>query len=173
MDIRITNEMTSSRAGKVMDVLRAPRLWIPTREDYGNGHDTWLQKVESELITGKRNALLARVGDCSVGTIVWRKNPDEDGVIDIRNISINPEIKGRYFGAFMLRNMEYCIRETNPEATLLRVDTKATNHDMLAFLAHQDYEAVDFLDIYESGKPDVVLEKPCSPSSLVACSRHN
>lgn len=160
MDIRITNEITPSRAGKVMDVLRAPRLWIPTREDYGKGHDTWLQKVESELMTGKRSALLARIGDRSVGTVVWRENPDEDGVIDIRNISINPEAKGRYFGAFMLRNMEYCMRETKPDATLLRVDTKATNRDMLAFLARQGYETVDSLDLYESGKPDVVLEKP-------------
>ena len=37
MNIRFTYDMNPARAGKVADVLRGERLWIPTADDYGGG----------------------------------------------------------------------------------------------------------------------------------------
>ena len=159
MNIRINDEMNPARAAKVMDVLRAPRLWIPTYEDYGASVEGWLGKVEQELIDGKRHALYAQVGRQASGTVVWRPDIDDTSMIDIRNISIDPQVKGRYFGAFMVRNVEQLAREQYPNASTVRVDTKATNIDMLAFLARQGYSQQGTFDLYNSNKSDVILHK--------------
>ena len=37
MNIRFTDDMNPARAGKVADVLRGERLWIPTVDDDGGG----------------------------------------------------------------------------------------------------------------------------------------
>ncbi len=158
MNIRFTDEMNPARAAKVIDVLRAPRLWIPTQQDYGADHEVWLEKVEAELAAGKRYALHAQMGRRSVGVIIWRPNT-QPRTVDIRNISVSPEVRGRYFGPFMLRNVEYDIHKKYPDVKEVRVDTKTTNTEMRAFLGRQDYIEVGVEDLYDSGKPDVILQK--------------
>ncbi len=158
MNIRFTDEMNSARAAKVIDVLCAPRLWIPTQQDYGAGHGVWLEKVEEELAAGKRYALHAQMGRRSAGVIIWRPSA-QPRTVDIRNISVSPEVRGRYFGPFMLRNVEYGIRERYPDVQGVRVDTKTTNAEMRAFLSGQEYIEVGVEDLYNSGKPDVILQK--------------
>lgn len=159
MNTRFTDEMNVSRSAKVIDVLRAPRLWIPTEKDYGAGHEDWLAKVEDELTLGVRHALHAQADGRSVGAVIWRPNEVDPEVIDIRNISINPAVKGRYFGAFMLRNAEFLMRERYTGAHTIQVDTKVTNPDMRAFLARQGYVETGVADLYGSGKLDVILQK--------------
>lgn len=160
MDARFTDEMNPAQAARVMDVLRAPRLWIPTEQDYGDTtHKAWLAKVEQELVDGNRYALHAQMGTQSIGAVIWRPRASEPNVLDIRNISIHPDVKGRYFGAFMLRNVEWLMLENYPDATRIEVDTKTTNADMLSFLARQGYEVTGINDLYDSGRPDVLLRK--------------
>ena len=160
IDIRFTSEMNSRNAAKVADVLREPRLWIPTNEDYGaKQHQEWLEKTEAELVEEARFALLAIDGMKSRGAIVFRPDPDDETVMGIRNISISPETRGRLYGSFMLRNVEYAARQMLPRVETFEVDTKATNDEMLAFLAGQGYEQANVRDLYDSGKPDVVLRK--------------
>ena len=159
MNIRFTDEMNPRNAAGVIDVLRAPRLWIPTVADYGARHGEWLGKVEHGLIDGTRHALHARVGRQSVGAIVYRPNESDLRIIDIRNISIHPDVKGRRFGTFMLRNIEMLAQEQYADVERFRIDTKATNTEMLSFLSEQGYGLTSVSDLYGDGKPDVVLEK--------------
>ena len=159
MNVRFTDEMNPSRAARVTDVLRAPRLWIPTAKDYGPGHKDWLAKVEHELAVGARYALHAQVDGRSAGAVIWRSNETDPTLMDIRNISIDPAMNGRYFGAFMLRNAEFLMREQHPSVRTVQADTKTTNPDMRAFLARQGYTEVGVVDLYGSGKLDVLLHK--------------
>ena len=159
MNVCFTDEMNPTRAAKVTDVLRAPRLWIPTAEDYGPGHKDWLAKVEHELTVGAGHALHAQVDGHSAGAVIWRPSETDPMVMDIRNISIDPAMNGRYFGAFMLRNAEFLMHQQYSGVRTVQVDTKTTNPDMRAFLARQGYTEVGVADLYGSGKLDVLLHK--------------
>lgn len=162
MDVRFIDDMNPSRSAAVIDVLRKPRLWIPTKEDYGSAHDAWLEKTEAELISGTRNALLGQSGLAAVGAIVFRPEPGNEKSIGVRNISIDPSVSGRKFGTFMLRNVECIAQEEFPDVRRFEVDTKQTNHEMRQFLQQQGYTEVKTADLYDSGKLDVILEKQCS-----------
>lgn len=158
IDFRLTDAMNPRNAARVVDHLRQPRLWIPTEEDYAD-HGEWLEKVEAELVGDRRHALMATFGKIVVGAIVFRPEPHDPKTIGIRNISINPDYEGRYVGAFTLRNTEYAARESYPEAKRIIIDTKTTNHAMISFLESQHYLPEEIIDLYQSGKPDIVLAK--------------
>jgi aerobic-type carbon monoxide dehydrogenase small subunit (CoxS/CutS family) len=44
-------------------------------------------------------------------------------------------------------------------ACIVHVDTKTTNKDMIVFLESQGYKVIRVDDLYDSGKPDIVLGK--------------
>ncbi len=151
--------MNPRRAAQVIDVLRAPRMFIPTEQDYGASHEPWLAKTEHGLITGERHALLAQDGQYMAGAEVFRLDSDDPSIVDARNISVNPDYRGRFFGAFLVRNVEHLAILMYPEVTTMRVDTKLTNEDMLSFLERQGYVQQALADLYGSGKMDVILYK--------------
>jgi N-acetylglutamate synthase-like GNAT family acetyltransferase len=103
--------------------------------------------------------LVFQVDGRSAGAVIWRSNETDPTLMDIRNISIDPAMNGRYFGAFMLRNAEFLMREQHPSVRTVQVDTKTTNPDMRAFLAQQGYTEAGVVDLYGSGKLDVLLHK--------------
>lgn len=153
IDVRLTDEMNPSNIGKVADVLTAERLFIPTQEDYGSKHQEWVE----ETPTDARRALLATDLGTAAGVIVWRTEEGSPGNINIRNISVPPIARGRNFGSFLLRTAEYAMREEG--ACIVHVDTKTTNKDMIVFLESQGYKVIRVDDLYDSGKPDIVLGK--------------
>lgn len=158
MDIHVTNEMNPRNTGRVMDILRNERLFDAHQDYDPDTYRQWLGKVEAELPTGNRYALLAQLNNRAVGAIIWRQG-SLPGITDIRNISIHPGVKGRYFGAFLLRQVEYCIGEQASGENTICVDTKATNRDMIGFLTSQGYRITGTRELYDDGRPDVLLQK--------------
>jgi ribosomal protein S18 acetylase RimI-like enzyme len=156
-----SNEHTSSEVGGIVDVLKQPRLWIPTEHDYPN-HTVWLDKTEAQIASGEKHAMAARMGDKAVGAVIYRQNPDDPTIVDIRNISVADDARGRYVGSFLLRNVEVEAAKTDfPDATEFLVDTKTTNTDMIAFLLSHGYTIKEITDLYGLGTGlDVVLTKP-------------
>jgi hypothetical protein len=168
VNFRLTDNMNPRNAARVIDHLRAERLWVPSTEDYGSKHGEWLERTEARLIDGTAHALLASFGRVAAGAVIFRPEPDNATIIGIRNISINPAYEGRYVGAFTLRNAECAAREAYPETSQIIVDTKTTNHAMIAFLESQDYTPEAIIDLYQSGKPDIILSKLLRPQDAAA-----
>lgn len=168
MNILFTDEMNRRRAAQAIDVLRAPRLWIPTSDDYGmKAHENWLAKIEHELVEGKRCAPLAQSGRSHVGAIVWRTGEDVNQ-FDIRNISIHPDTRGRSFASLMMRQVEHTVCEQAASDTpIITVDTKVTNTEMIGFLRSIGYEITEISDLYDSGKLDAILIKHCTRANDV------
>lgn len=157
IDFRLTDEMNPRNAARVTGYLDEPRLWIPTEEDYGTRHGEWLEKIEHRLINKEAMALLATLGLEAAGVIIFR--PEDSETSSIRNISINPNYEGRRIGSFMLRNAEHAAQEAHPGTKRIIVDTKITNSAMISFLESQGYAPEEIVDLYDSGKLDVVLSK--------------
>ena len=167
MNIRFTDDMNPARAGKVADVLRGERLWIPTADDYGGvNHARWVAKAEAELAQGERFAILATSDGRGAGALVWRPG-DKPGQIDLRNISITPDMRGRHLGAFCMNQLFFLAKEyvqqteeqQSASELLISVDTKETNLEMITFLANLGFTVEEIRDLYGGGKKDVVMRR--------------
>lgn len=159
-EFRITNEPSASKVGNVIDVLRRPRLWIPTQADYPY-HQAWLEKTAAQIASDKKRAFLAYSGNDPIGTIVYQRHEQCPDVLEVRNISVDPKQNGRYIGSFLLRNMEI-EGATNdfPGVRKVMVDTKATNTGMINFLLRHGYVIEELTDLYQQGTGlDAVLAK--------------
>jgi ribosomal protein S18 acetylase RimI-like enzyme len=162
-EFRFTNDNTRREASDVIGVLRSPRLWIPTEVDYPD-YATWLLKVEAQIVSGEKRAMVARHGRQAVGAVVYGRHQTQPDAVEIKNISIVPEARGRYVGGFLVRNTEVeAVGNDFPGTSRVMVDTKTTNADMINFLNEQSYQVIDVTDLYGLGAgPDAVLEKPLS-----------
>ena len=160
INLRFSNELSKSQLGDVMKVLSRPRLWIPTSADYPR-HQEWLDKSEAQIAEGSKRALLAYADNTPVGAIVYRRHETEEKTVEIRNISIDPAIRGQLFGAFMLRQVETDVLANEyPKADTFVVDTKINNTSMISFLENQGYRRSNTLDLYQDGTGmDAILVK--------------
>lgn len=159
-EFRITNEHSSSEVGNVIGLMERPRLWVP-ETDYPDYYE-WLQKTEAQVNSGKKRAMLAYSGREPVGTVVYQQHENRPNTVEIRNISVSPDMRGRYIGSFLLRNTEVdAINEDFPECNQVMVDTKITNTDMIAFLLRHGYQLEEITDLYGlSAGQDAVFTKP-------------
>jgi ribosomal protein S18 acetylase RimI-like enzyme len=160
-EFRFNNDHTSAEVADIVDVLRQPRLWIPTEKDYPD-HGSWLDKTEDLIISGKKRAMAAYMGQDAVGTVIYQRDPKETTSLEIRNISVSDDARGRYVGSFLLRNAEIeAALNDFPGIVRYVVDTKASNVEMIAFLESQGYSIQDITDLYSlDAGLDVVMSKP-------------
>ena len=163
IEVRFSNDHSARQRSDVVAVLRQPRLWIPTAEDYPR-HAEWLDKTESEVANGTKRAMLGYSDQQPVGAIVYRKHEDLNNVVEIRNISICPLVQGRLFGSFMLRQAEIdAVQNDFAGIDTFSVDTKITNTGMIGFLESEGYEITDIADLYQDGTgEDAILTKSVS-----------
>lgn len=164
-DFRFTNEHSPAQQGRVIDVLRRPRLWVPTEAGYPD-YDPWLEKVEDQLEIGTKRAMLALDGDSPIGAVIYQRHEEDPSVLEIRNISVAPERGGRYVGSFALRNVEIEGATMDfPGVNTVTVDTKVTNNSMIDFLISHGYGITKVTDLYDKGADlDVVLTKSLAKS---------
>jgi ribosomal protein S18 acetylase RimI-like enzyme len=104
----------------------------------------------------------ARIGTQTVGAVIYKAHPDDPSTLQIKNISLAPDARGRHIANFLVRNVEIeAARHDFPDCTQVVVDTKTTNTEMLSFLFAAGYELAAIEDLYglDSGL-DAVLTKP-------------
>jgi ribosomal protein S18 acetylase RimI-like enzyme len=150
-EFRFTNEHSPSEVGGVIDVLRAPRLWIPTETDYP-AHSEWVEKAEAQIHTGKKRAMLAYHNRKPVGTVIYQRHELFPEIVELRNFSVIPDATGRYIGSFLLRNAEIeAFKNDFPDTLGIMADTKITNIEMIEFLERHGYRLEEIADLYNSG----------------------
>ena len=160
-EFRFNNDHTSAEVADIVGVLRQPRLWIPTKQDYPN-HQNWLDKTEGSIISGKKRAMAAYMGRDAVGTVIYQRDPNNMQTLEIRNISVSDGARGRIVGLFLLRNAEIeAVQNDFPGIKEYVLDTKVTNLNMIAFLESQGYSIKNITDLYglDAGL-DAVMSKP-------------
>jgi ribosomal protein S18 acetylase RimI-like enzyme len=157
---RFDNEHSATQVANIVDVLRQPRLWIPTEKDYPN-HGEWLDKTEALIASGKKRAMAAYMGNQAIGAVIYQQSVESPSVVEIRNISVSPDGRGRHIGSFLLRNVEIeAARNDFSEINEFVVDTKLTNTGMIAFLKSEGYSIKETTDLYGlNAGLDAVLSK--------------
>ena len=157
MQVLMTNEFKLSKIDEIVDYLSKPRLWVPKLDypDYSN----WMNQVHAQIRNESKRAMTAIEDGRIIGTVLYQKHKILQDTLEIKNISISPEKKGRHIASFLLRNAEIeGLRDYNSRRVM--VDTKANNIDMRSFLLSCRYRVLKEQDLYNLGSGlDVVFTK--------------
>jgi ribosomal protein S18 acetylase RimI-like enzyme len=159
-EFRFTNDHSKSELGNVIDVLRRPRLWVPTERDYPDFSE-WLEDTEAALAADTKRAMLAYYLSRSIGAVVYRRHKTLPNVLAIRNISVD-EMRGQGVGTFLVRSVIAEATIDYPGVDTVMVDTKVDNTAMLDFLRHElDFSIEEITDLYgKDAGLDAVLTRP-------------
>lgn len=147
-ELRFTNELSQSDVGNVAGTLLRPRLWIPTEADYP-GHGEWVLKTEAQLAEGQKRAMVAYQGLHMIGAVIYQRHPTRPGIVEMKNLSVTDDARGRYIGSFLLRNAEIEATSNDfPDCTTIVGDTKLTNLEMIKFVIKHGYTIQEVDDLY-------------------------
>lgn len=157
MEILFTSERTHQRADEILDYLRGPRLWIP-HLDYPD-FDAWADKVHWQLKSEEKRACIGLVAGAVVGAVIYQRHKTEPDTLEIKNVTVRPDMRGRYIANFLLRNAEIeGVRDFGGHQVI--VDAKARNFAIRSYLFRNGYRVRKVEDLYGLGAGrDVVYHK--------------
>jgi len=89
-----------------------------------------------------------------VGDIIFQKHKQIEGIIEIKNIRIHPQLRRRKGASFMLTQIE---SEMPYEA--ITVDARVGQNDVINLLSSQGYIPVAKVSLYDDNHQDVVMVK--------------
>jgi ribosomal protein S18 acetylase RimI-like enzyme len=156
MLMHVTNEC-ERRADEVIDFLAGPRLFIP-RADYPD-FDAWAQRAHGQLKAQSKRAMVALERCAVIGVVLYQRHKTLAGTLEVKNVTVRPDRRGRYLASFLLRNAEL---EGAREFGCARVvaDAKARNAAIRLFLLQHRYRVLASEDLYRlSAGEDVVYAK--------------
>lgn len=157
MDFHFTNEYPAARLDEIVHYLLGPRLWIAAAS-YPDFAD-WAQRAHVELGSERKRALLACSGTDIVGVVVYQRHKQRADALEIKNLTVRPDQRGRYLASFLVRNAEIEGVREFPVACVV-CDAKADNAPIRKFLLRQRYAVVGRADLYDKGAgDDLIYEK--------------
>ena|ERR1035437_8928080 len=157
MNFRFTNDFSLSKLDEIVDYLRGPRIWFP-KICYPDYFD-WLQKIHSEIKSEQKRALIALDHFELIGVIIYQKHKTDKDSLELKNLTVRPDKRGRHIASFLLKNAEVeGLSEFKSKHIVC--DTKQDNMDVRLFLFKNNYKSKRIEDLYglKSGL-DVVYQK--------------
>ena len=157
MDFRFTNEYPVSRLDEAVSFLSGPRLWIPNN-DYPDFLD-WAQKTHNELKSDAKRAIIALSRNNIIGVIIYQRHKKDKSALELKNLTVRPDARGRYIASFLLKNAE--VEGTREfSSKFITCDAKAKNLEIMHFLLKHHYRIAGRNDLYglNSGE-DIVYKK--------------
>ncbi len=167
MDFKFTNEYPVSKLDEIISYLLGPRLWIP-QIDYPDFSD-WAEKTYKELKTDNKRALVVFSGFNIIGVAVYQRHKKFKDALEIKNLTVRPDVRGRYIASFLLRNSE--IEGTKEfHSKYILCDAKARNYAIRLFLLKNRYKVFGKNDLYGlSSGDDFLYRKDNIQSETPVC----
>ncbi len=156
MKFTFTNEFKLSRLDEIVDYLSGPRLWVP-HVDYPDYYD-WLQKVHTQIKSEKKRAIIALYEKQIVGVTIYQKHEQIRNALEIKNLTVRPDVQGRYVASFLLRNTEY-LGYKDFKCSHVLCDAKSHNQAIKAFLLRHKYLPQGTADLYGLNSGDDIIFK--------------
>lgn len=145
MDFRFTTEYPLSRLDEIVAYLLGPRLWIP-QTDYPD-FEEWVEKVYREIREETKRAVIALSQNQIIGAAIYQCHKQFPKTLELKNLTIRPDQRGRYIASFLIRNTEVeGLREF--KVTKILCDTKTTNLEMRFFLLKHHYRVIEETNLY-------------------------
>ena len=129
--------------------LRLQSLGYPNYQD-------WVTRTREELLESHKTAILAFSGGTLVGDLIFQPHKTFPNVREIKNLRVHPNLRGRYFGTFMLRQGEV-MDEDFYGAIIL--DVRSDQIGMINSARALGYEELVRAPLYEKDVEEVVMVK--------------
>ncbi len=156
VDFTFTSD-AGNRTDELVDYLRGPRLWIP-HEHYPD-FDDWLERVHVQLKSEEKRALVALSHHSVVGAVIYQKHKTVPGSLEIKNLTVRPDMRGRFIASFLFRNAEV-EGAADFDVDSVLIDAKDSNQAIRALLFQQGYRIQCTEELYGLGAGrDVVYGK--------------
>lgn len=127
------------------------------KQDLGYpGYEDWVQRSEDEIDKGYKVPILAFSDGQLVGDLIYQPHKQLPRLREIKNIRVHPELRGRAFAHFMLRQAEV---ENQDQYDALLVDARSDQKDVIALLLQQGYVPLGQRALYDSNAVDVIMIK--------------
>lgn len=154
MDFRFTTEYPLSRLDEIISYLLGPRLWFP-RTDYPD-FEEWAMRAYIEIKKETKRVIVALSQDQLVGVIVYQRHKQFSEALELKNLTIRPDQRGRHIASFLIKNAEI---EGAGEFGVDRVfcDIKMNNLEMRMFLMQHQYRIIATTDLYHLSTGDDIL----------------
>ena len=134
---------------QLIDFLMKQDLGYPQYED-------WVQRAEQEIDQGYKIAILAFNEGKIVGDVIYQPHKQLPRVREIKNIRIHPQLRGRSFAHFMLKQAEV---EQKEQYDALMVDARADQKDVIALLMRNGYVPLGQKTLYDPNAVEVIMIK--------------
>ena len=160
MNFVFTNEYPASKLDEVVSYLLGPRLWIP-RGDYPDFWD-WAEKTHKELKKETKRVLVAFNNKEIIGVTVYQRHKQYPEILEIKNLTVRPDQRGRYVASFLLRNTEI-EGAKELQSKFILCDAKKNNLAVQWFLLKNHYQIAGKADLYNLGSgEDLIYKKSLS-----------
>jgi len=127
------------------------------KQDLGYpGYEDWVQRAEYEMEVGYMIPILAFSEGRLVGDIVYQAHKQLPRIREIKNIQVHPELCGRAFAHFMLRQAEI---ENSEQYDALIIDARADQKNVIALLMRNGYVPIGQRALYDNNVEDVIMVK--------------
>jgi ribosomal protein S18 acetylase RimI-like enzyme len=157
MEFRFTNDYPVTKLDEIVSFMLGPRLWIP-KGDYPDFLD-WADRTYKELKKESKRVMLALHYQNVIGAAVYQKHKKISDALEIKNLTVRPDMRGRYIASFLLRNAEV---EGGKEfhSQYVLCDAKSRNMAVRYFLFKNRYRALRDDDLYKLGSgEDTIYRK--------------
>lgn len=117
----------------------------------------WLDKTSIEIQNGMKQGICCYYDKKLVGAAIFQKHKTISRFLELKNLTVLPEIGRRFVASFLLRNIE---AEAKSFSHVI-CDAKDDNIMIQRFLTRNKYKAVATLDLYglNAGKDVVYLKE--------------
>ena len=125
------------------------QLWYPN-------YTTWVHTVcIPELDSGYKSAIICWHHGMIVGNIIFQKHKELPGVMELKNVRVDPNFRGEAIGYFLLRQSEKEAREHRYTMTMADIDVR--QKDMVALLRMAGYQTLGKEHLYSDDALDVIM----------------
>ena len=137
------------------------RFLLSQSLDYKD-YDRWVERSRHEIRSGSKSAITAYSNGIIVGDIIFQGHKSIPNVREIKNIRIDPQLQGRGFAQFMVKQAEI---ENGNGYDAIMVDAPVNKLDVYGFLIHMGYKPLITVPLYDRNSQDIIFVKNFSTQS--------
>lgn len=148
MDFRFRYAESRKEIDSLTDFVISQDLGYPSYFDWG-------MRMREELINDYKRAVVALSNGIIVGDAVFQPHKSFNRVREIKNFRVHPAVGDRYFGRFIIRQVE----KTEPEKfDLIMCDARSNQKGIISFMESAGFVPVAQVRLYDE-VPDIVMVK--------------
>ncbi len=126
--------------------------------NYPNYED-WVGRAMEEVRKEWKDVVLAFSDDYLVADLISQPQKDFPKYLrEIKNMRVHPKLRGRYFGAFMIRQAETEAKRQGYQGMIC--DVRSDNSAVITLLNELNYHVLYRTGLYDTKNEDIILVKP-------------